>query len=753
MRRTRLPLFYHYLLSYVILLLIPILLIGLLIYQRFVGILQEEIALGHRHVLEQARTAFAAQIDEMNKIAIDISSKPELTPEKLNRSMSYAIDAMQTLRYTAANPFTRQLVLYLKDSDYMYASHTTYPVSLFASDIYRFRDWPAEKFLRDLRSLTKPQLRPAEPLVSKEISSERALTYLVPVPYNSPNPYGAVLFFVEEESVRKLLEGALEERNGNSVIVGPDGRIVAALHHEPYLETPAFRETIQAARSGTTVASFQDRSYVVSALSPGASGWTYVTLLPEADFMAKVNQVRTQFFLSVLVVLAIGSVFIYILMRLNYRPVDQLLAYIGRHWGDAVRNLHEASGRISRLAEDHRLLRSKLDSSREAARQHLLLNLLRGRVSDRERFLAEGAEVGLVFTKPLFFVAIVDCGSESGSPDEADPERCRIESRFRHYLESYRVDTTDAGKLTFLCAVSPEELPIRDRLLQQLHRELADGLGMKVTLGVGDLCGDIGQVGKSYIEAATALDYKLIRGNNSLISYGDIQAEHSSASWYPKEELELLVLQMQRGDLVKVESVLEQLQSQLQERPLPLHIARCICYDILGCLLKTHDRLRPLPAGGLSYPDVFALAKFDTMHDLVSLVRRICLLIKESAEAGQGRERGEADAWIAYIQSCYQDHGFSVQRMAEHFAVSRSHLIASFKKQTGQTVMDYMDHYRLERAKELLAESDLQLKEVVQRIGYYDVSSFIRKFKQRLQMTPGEFRRLQAARETSAEPL
>ena len=64
-----------------------------------------------------------------------------------------------------------------------------------------------------------------------------------------------------------------------------------------------------------------------------------------------------------------------------------------------------------------------------------------------------------------------------------------------------------------------------------------------------------------------------------------------------------------------------------------------------------------------------------------------------------------------------------------------------FKEKTGQNVLDYSTDFRMERAKKLLSDPKLTLKEISQQVGYYNVSSFIRRFKQLNGVTPGDYRK------------
>lgn len=64
-----------------------------------------------------------------------------------------------------------------------------------------------------------------------------------------------------------------------------------------------------------------------------------------------------------------------------------------------------------------------------------------------------------------------------------------------------------------------------------------------------------------------------------------------------------------------------------------------------------------------------------------------------------------------------------------------------FKSETGHTPMQYVDMRRMENAKNLLINSNLNLKQIVEQSGYIDESNFIRKFKKIENITPMNFRK------------
>ena len=56
--------------------------------------------------------------------------------------------------------------------------------------------------------------------------------------------------------------------------------------------------------------------------------------------------------------------------------------------------------------------------------------------------------------------------------------------------------------------------------------------------------------------------------------------------------------------------------------------------------------------------------------------------------------------------------------------------------------MEYFNAIQLKKVEELLISTNMDIADIVSRIGYVDVSSFIRKFKARFGVTPRKFREL-----------
>jgi len=81
-----------------------------------------------------------------------------------------------------------------------------------------------------------------------------------------------------------------------------------------------------------------------------------------------------------------------------------------------------------------------------------------------------------------------------------------------------------------------------------------------------------------------------------------------------------------------------------------------------------------------------------------------------------------------------------LKALANSVNLSSSRLRHLFKDETGLTPAQYLKHMRLERARELMDESFLRLKEVLPQVGINDESHFVRDFKKRHGLPPIRYR-------------
>ena len=131
---------------------------------------------------------------------------------------------------------------------------------------------------------------------------------------------------------------------------------------------------------------------------------------------------------------------------------------------------------------------------------------------------------------------------------------------------------------------------------------------------------------------------------------------------------------------------------------------------------------------------------------LSALSIRICHLILRSRldlvhKVGRLTRRIEIDRTIEYMNSNLGKK-ISVEQLAEIANMSPSHYIRTFKKETGQSSIAYLNLLRLDRVKRLLMEGERTIAEIALDCGFgspaYLSSSFFKKFR----LTPRDYQNL-----------
>ena len=94
---------------------------------------------------------------------------------------------------------------------------------------------------------------------------------------------------------------------------------------------------------------------------------------------------------------------------------------------------------------------------------------------------------------------------------------------------------------------------------------------------------------------------------------------------------------------------------------------------------------------------------------------------------------------IKYIEENYKKQ-FTLDQVCESININKSYFCTIFKEHTGKTFSHYLSHYRIDKAKELLKNTELSITEVAFTVGYNSVNYFNNNFKRLNNTTPLQYR-------------
>jgi two-component system response regulator YesN len=101
---------------------------------------------------------------------------------------------------------------------------------------------------------------------------------------------------------------------------------------------------------------------------------------------------------------------------------------------------------------------------------------------------------------------------------------------------------------------------------------------------------------------------------------------------------------------------------------------------------------------------------------------------------------------LNYIHYHY-DEKISLEDVAQQLHLSKHYLCSAFKKATGENMSLYINKLRIEKAKRMLLESEVRVKEIFEEVGYSNQQYFSKVFKRITGMTVMEYKESMLSKE------
>ncbi|MEQ8469541.1 MAG: AraC family transcriptional regulator [Marinoscillum sp.] len=151
----------------------------------------------------------------------------------------------------------------------------------------------------------------------------------------------------------------------------------------------------------------------------------------------------------------------------------------------------------------------------------------------------------------------------------------------------------------------------------------------------------------------------------------------------------------------------------------------------LGSFIKPHGQLEPQDRLMWFLRLLIELSKAE---DVVSL-----------DAYGVRTDKGQVDyqrirTIFNYITNHF-DEELTLDIIADQVGLTRNSLCRFFKKLTGQTIIDYLNEYRVGMAKEYLLEGKLNVSEILYKCGFNDPSFFYKKFRSQTGLSPRAYQK------------
>ncbi len=137
--------------------------------------------------------------------------------------------------------------------------------------------------------------------------------------------------------------------------------------------------------------------------------------------------------------------------------------------------------------------------------------------------------------------------------------------------------------------------------------------------------------------------------------------------------------------------------------------------------------------------------KKDNMYMLSVQAEIHILLVEMERKLGKPKTSVQSDQSMSFYHileyiDTHSSESLEIQRLAEMCHMSYSNFAKHFRENYGRSCKEYIQYIRMNKAQDLLMNSDFNLDYIAQEVGFYDCSHFIRQYKKWRGITPKQER-------------
>ncbi|MDF2926723.1 MAG: hypothetical protein K0R57_5637 [Paenibacillaceae bacterium] len=754
--------------SYAIVLLIPIVMMSATYFQSR-QVIREEIDKANSALLLQLQQELDNYIDFVGRltevvslndnVAALIRNQGELgIPERL--SMVKALADFKA--YNIAKRYVDHFYLYFHQGNFVLGDNSIYETDTYYDLYIRSTGLSPEEWKA---RLIQAQWGGFSNLYGNGGGAAGKVVYSQALPIHQNAASGATLAIELNEEQLQTSMGNIQTYNEGAIyILSSGGQLLAASANagarDRIMETAAGIKNT----AGTIAAQWGKEEMMLSYVQSERTGFTYIYALPARLYSEKAEYVRNMTVLTLALAIAAGSALSVYMARRNYHPLQRLVREVversklspqGSALTNEYRYLEEA---IDQALDDNTKMNQLLENQKKTIRSSSLVRLMKGRFESGFpleevlpghgiRFWPGGAAVMLFYLEDYSGFFRQDEQDEGKKRDFVHLIVTNIVEELagqEHQGWMTEIDELLACVVNFKEGTSHEDaLDSLKHLAEEARRFIGNRFHIHFTISVSSVHNTPGELAAAYQEALEAIEYRLVLGVQTIIWYDSIKHQELSYA-YSMEKEQLLINYISTGDYHKAKETLDEIiGSNLSQPCISVDMIRCLMFDMCSTMMKAAIEAN-LERSELYKDNLQALQELMNGMTVSGMQERMTVFLGKVCGHVQERRKNNKyrlkDGALAFIAANFRDQTLNVGGISEHLGVHPSYLSRYFKEQTGDTLTDYINRYRVEQAKPLLAQNDILIKDISDEVGFYSISTFIRIFKKYEGMTPSSYR-------------
>lgn len=754
MKKLTGPMFYKWLLSYAIILMISISLIGYVSYNRMMLMSSHQNQEMYGKKFEKLSSVMEAGMMELKDLGVRISIAPWA-----NKAMGVAGNIDERLDIFNIKDISRELDNYRHMSKIISYISIILPnsdcvLSVSGKDAIQSFFFYNNKFSNSytdtiLSSLDKfhffTVLNECE--VSVFEKKIKAIPVIQSLEYpESGTPAATLLMLINKDALMKMANSHNLDTGVRFGILYHNNEMVGDIDTDIIM-----KEKLQNKLSdgGNNIVKLERKECIIYALNSELAPWSYVYIVP-GSVMAVSAKIFGGYIVFTIFIFFIGFLLSAAIAMKNYNPLYKLASKVSKMRSTQVllkkcNEFELIEDSVDLMLREQKVDKEKISRYMPIVRDNMLKKLTQGYFATDSESRKILEELDLKTGSNVCYGVIV-AGLENSNLI-LKPDIIMAMDTIQKIVEAngYKVQAFEGEEARIVsiicfdigCCDSSSKFA---KLSVIIKDSLCDSIGMDVYIGSGDISSNAAGISKSYQKAKKIVEWLLFTKDDSPESIARYSECSSAFYFYPTDWEIQMINHLKSGNLKSVRDILKEIKYEnCINRSLAFDVFKRLIMEIVETHLKAIDELKLEGVWeDYEYRAVMESGTETAMWQYINNIgSAICNKVIYNHKKGMENQDEEI---VQYIIDHYQNPSISLKEISIKFNTTIPMVSKIFKNITGSNFLDYINRKRILLAKELLKETENEIYIISGIIGYTSDISFRRIFKKYEGVSPTEYR-------------
>lgn len=381
---------------------------------------------------------------------------------------------------------------------------------------------------------------------------------------------------------------------------------------------------------------------------------------------------------------------------------------------------------------------------------YFLQQVIAGDILNSDEYFRRANELKLVFRGPKYQVMVIDIDDYSAIvPSNSNEQLKKLHENLSQLFD--KLFGEKYGTKSFfthnneLCAILNTESARAEEVLEDcraLQKKTKILLNTSVTIALGDLQENVNGIPDSFTKAMTSLKMKGYQEEGAIIEFSRVDIPGKSMNIDLKEEEHMLSDSLRGLDEKRAKELIDQIFRKIRERGMSYEQVKNMA------VRQVIVSLQEVESNGLDFQDILGrnasildeLNNCRIMNDIQIWMREFMEKLIQQLKAMKNYSYSSVVATaIQYIADNYQQE-IRVEQIADLVYVTPNYFSRIFYQETGVHFVDYLNQYRLKKAKLLLQDKKRKTYEIAELCGYQNYKYFSFIFKKYEKCSPRQYR-------------